>query len=83
MGRQLDDDETIEPGTENGRKRTSFSRLERRCGGNDLKEDLNDEPGGRKPETDGFLSIGTKKTKRRKAHQTMRNETQNIWGKTQ
>jgi len=26
----------------------------------------NDELGGRKPETDGFLSIGTMKTKRRK-----------------
>jgi len=30
------------------------------------KHDLNDELGGRKPETDGFLSIGTMKTKRRK-----------------
>jgi hypothetical protein len=31
MGCHLDDDDTNEFGTENGRKRTSFSRLKRRC----------------------------------------------------
>jgi len=52
MERQLDDD-TIEPGIENGRKRTSFSRLERRCGGNNLKRmterTMNRAEGSRKP----------------------------------